>query len=225
MTLVIGVRTKEGCVLIADSAATSEKGGEIDTYINPRKLHYLHAPNRHGQILTAFSGSIRFGQLLTHVRPFHDSSGRTVQASLTAFDNDPYDWTVRYWVAAALSYTRHHGLETSDEHGSHSGEYHLVAIRDRIFYVNDDWHVAEVATPYVAIGVAAVYAFAALRLAFWGTDEVTKNVGERKLAIVSGAVEHHCIFVRRPFCVAHTHLNSSKSRPEVNEVPDEWLRP
>ena len=183
MTVIIGARTPGGCIIAADGRNFSEGGGQ-----NPIMEPKITRQN--DWLLYSFAGSWRMSQILDHhieVDP-DDSPGFV--------DFQALRWLVRTFVPAMKEALdshdwKRHGDDT-DEWPIHPG---VVAVGDRIFYIDGGYHVCEPSLPYITAGAGEAEASAAMYVQLRNRDKLTK-----KAALDACSVSLEAVFYHRADC-------------------------
>lgn len=147
MTCIVGVRTDRGVLLGGD---TQGSGGWDQRDRRDDKVFILGTNRR---VAVGFTSSYRMGQILR----FH--------LNLPALDADvdEYEWAVTKFIPAAREVLKTHGYVKIDNNREESGTF-LLAVRDRLFQVQNDLQVAEMVAPFDACGCGSDYALGALHV-------------------------------------------------------------
>ena len=146
MTCVVGVKSKSGVLLAADSQFSEPNMARMSTDAKTYSLSEL--------VAIAYCGSGRLGQILMyHMRELDDPP----------VTMDAHEWAVRYFVdhlRGALDQAghlhMHRGVETL------GWSAFLLAVRGRLFSVWEDFDVLEHALPFDALGSGAEVAMGAM---------------------------------------------------------------
>lgn len=177
MTCVIGHRTEEGIWIGADSAGTDGWGSQTiraDTKVFQR-----------GGFTMGFCGSFRMGQVL--------------RFNLKARPQPPkmpdYEYMVRIFIEDVRTVLKEAGV-TYVDHKVESGGTFLVAYRDGLYHVEDDFQVGMGAESYHCIGSGATVASGAM--AILTADEVEPPVAIKRALKVASEQD---AYVAPPFVV------------------------
>lgn len=143
MTLIVGIKTKGGVLLAADSLASN---GHTK---RERADAKYYAYNK--RVAIGYTTSYRFGQIAS----WHVSPGKPKR------DDDEFEWAVKTYIPALRAALKDHGwLKTKD--GQEEGGSLLLAVRGRLFSVESDLQISEDDYGYMAVGSGAQVAFGAL---------------------------------------------------------------
>jgi 20S proteasome alpha/beta subunit len=135
VTVVVGVRGRNGVLLAADSAATVVGYGKQRERRNG-KVHLLN-----DTVAIGICGSPRISQLL-----------RFMAASKPPLERDPYEWAVESFIPDVRKRLRDGGtLEVSNCVESFYGGF-LLGVRDHLFEVGGDLQVGECEFPWTTDG-------------------------------------------------------------------------
>ena len=141
MTCIVGVKTDTGVLLAGDSLGSAGYHGRVRADIKVFRL----TP----EIACGFTSSYRMGQILRfHVEP-------------PCIHGDLYEWAVREFIPVVRAAFKEHGYSTI-QNNEESGGTFLVAVRDRLFQVEDDFQVAESVWDFDACGCGDAYAMGAM---------------------------------------------------------------
>lgn len=190
MTCIVGVaKPGDGAVLGADSL-----GGD-GAYWHEIATPKLYQPR--SWLAFGFTTSWRFGQVLGHELELGKD-----RELLPAIERDPLDWVVRTLVPAmrtalsAAGYTR-----KKDEH-EEAGTA-VVAIRDRVLVVQDDYSIVEPASGVATCG----YGYAVARVAAAVARDLEPAMQAADLAgLALRHAELAAPWVRGPFHFASTSM-------------------
>lgn len=140
---------------------------------------------RVGEALIGFTTSFRMGQLLGYglTIPDHHADVPVERFMVTSF------------IDAVRSCLKTGGYARKDSEAEKGGTF-LVAYRDRIFYVEDDYQVGESAEPYHAVGCGFDLALGSLHAT--GHLEVPPD---RRILMALSAASQFSAGVRPPFIV------------------------
>lgn len=182
MSCVIGLAYRRRVYMGADSGAVGSR------FIRTTNLPKVF---RNGPFLVGYVGSFRMGQVLEHhlkVPPQQEGE-------------DDMAYMVTRFVESARTALKEKGVLSVD-HARESGGQYLVGYRGRLYSINADFHVGDMADGFDAIGSGAVVALGAM-MALEGTPPRERIT--RALEIV----EYYTVDVCQPF---HLHvLNADAS--------------
>lgn len=177
MTCVVAVSDpRRGTWMGADSAAI-DGNYSVRTMVDP-KVHEV------GPMLLGYAGQLRPGQILAHHLRAPTPRGER-----------PFEYVLRVAEAARGVLKRHEAMGRQDEKAQ-SGALLLIAYRQRLFVLEDDFDAHEPAEPYAAIGAGSDLALGAL----YASPELPP---ESRLERALLAAERFNASVRRPFSVLH----------------------
>lgn len=148
MTCIVGIKTETGVLLGGDTQGSS--GWDSRERVDGK----VFALGKHRRVAIGFTSSYRMGQILR----FH------LELPTLDADADAYEWAVMRFVPAARSVLKHHGYVKIENSREESGTF-LLAVRNRLLSVYDDFQVAEAAAPFAACGCGENYALGALHVA------------------------------------------------------------
>jgi ATP-dependent protease HslVU (ClpYQ) peptidase subunit len=117
-----------------------------------RRQTRLHKVFRRGPFLIGYTTSFRMGQLLEH----HLEVGVRQQGQ------DEMAFMVTEFVESARKLLRERGFAKVESNNESGGQF-LVGYRGRLFAIESDFQVSELADDYNAIGGGAEYALGAMR--------------------------------------------------------------
>lgn len=137
MTVVVGLRGPNGCVLAGDSAGTIPGWGD------QRERKDAKVFSLSDTVAIAYCGSYRLGQVLRHNLTLPD----------LPLDTDPHEWAVKKLIPDARKALKEHGILHAENgiEGLERGGF-LLAVRNRLFGVESDLQVAEDEFPWRADG-------------------------------------------------------------------------
>lgn len=147
MTCIVGVRTKSGVVLAGDSVGSNR---HTNTHRVDRKTFNLSP-----EIALGFTSSYRMGQILRwHVDldPITGSMHRYT---------DVWEWVGKQFIPACRTAMDDHGFMQRKSDVEAGGTF-LLAVRDRLFTVGDDFQVGESEAMFDACGSGEEVALGAL---------------------------------------------------------------
>lgn len=174
---MIGYRTDEGIWIGADSAGTDGCGGQ--TIRADTKVF------QGGGFTMGFCGSFRMGQVLRFdLKPRLQPDGM-----------DDYEYMVTHFISDVRGVLKNAGF-AHVKHGVETGGEFLVAYRDGLYQVEEDFQVGINAGNYVAIGSGATVASGAM--AILTADEVEPAKAIRRALKVASEQD---AFVAPPFVV------------------------
>lgn len=171
MTVVVGIRGKRGVLLAGDS--------QFSTPWSNRKMVDSKVFALSPVLAAAYCGSARLGNILTY--------------HLDALDDPPlgrdeHRWTVREFIPFLREVASEHGhLHVRHEVDHLGSSAFLLAVRGRLFIVDDDLQVSEHALPYDALGSGEDVAIGALRAALG--DDPNPRPDARLERVATAAVE------------------------------------
>jgi hypothetical protein len=146
---------------------------------------------RNGPMIFGFTSSFRMGQLLRYSLVVPQRHPET----------DVYAWLVTTFIDAVRACLDRGGYSRRVNGEEEAGTF-LIGYAGRLFAVQDDYQVAEVARSYQAVGCGATYALGALH----ATDarSAAYVLGQRldpilRLTIALGAASEHSAGVRGPY--------------------------
>ncbi len=183
MTCVIGYHTDSGTWIGADSAGTDGWGSQT---IRADTKVFSH----HGMTM-GFSGSFRMGQLLRfEFIPSEHPEGM-----------DDYEYMVRHFVNDVRKVLKRGGFTHVKNNVEIGGEF-LVAYRNGLYCVEEDFQVGINTRDYAAIGSGATVASGAMAILVQDGAEPSKAI-RRALKVAS----EQDAFVAPPF-VVRKHVSS-----------------
>jgi len=166
VTVVVGVRHKNGVVLAGDLQWSTENSNRIGAQ---SKVHLLQ-----DTLGIAYCGSGRLGQILQYhlselEDPFIPREGR-----------DEEYWAVREFVPYLRAVTEEQGHLHIKHNAEHLGESaFLLAVRGRLFCVDEDFSVNEHRLPFEAVGSGEDNAVGAL-IADLGAEITAEEITEAR---------------------------------------------
>ncbi len=187
MTLIVGLRFEGGVLLAGDSCGSDGYNAELRT--RPK----VFALSK--RVAVGYTTSFRMGQILEY-----ELKLPTLPAS-----GDELTWAVTKLVPAIRKAFAAGGWEQKKDERVTGGVF-LLAVRERLFCVESDYQVAEVAAGYHACGSGEQYALGALfsndgySSARWAS--ATEAEGSARDAMQ--AAVYHSAFVRPPFAFVET---------------------
>jgi len=159
VTAVVGVKTKGGVLLAADSLASNQ--------YTKRELSLPKVCGVSELLAIAYCGSLRLGQVLTYyMEDVLDDP---------PMGGDEHRWAVKELIPKVRELTEEHGLLHIKNNVEHLGSSaFLLAIRGRLFDVWPDFSVEETVLPYAVDGSGADVAIGALQSAAKGRTDFTE---------------------------------------------------
>jgi ATP-dependent protease HslVU (ClpYQ) peptidase subunit len=148
VTCIVGVKTKGGVLLGGDSLGSDGSSGM--SYQAPKVFRLTR------QVAAGMCGSFRMGQLLQHHVVAGDVGG------------DELKWAITNFVPAIRDVFSEHGYAHIKDNEETGGTF-LLAVRDRLFKVQDDYSVLESRKPYDSCGSGEDFALGAMH-ALWKND-------------------------------------------------------
>lgn len=136
---------------------------------------------RNGPLLIGYTTSFRMGQLLE----------LNLSAPKMLPDEDPFAWMVKEFIPAARSALKDGGFATKKEDREAGGDF-LVALRGRLFEVQDDYHVGETDRGYASVGSGEPFAMGSL-------FSTNGQPAADRLRIALEAAHEMCATVAPPF--------------------------
>lgn len=172
MTVVVGIRGKKGVLLAGDS--------QFSTPWTNRKMRTPKVFQLSDVVAIAYCGSARLGQVLMYHLNELEAPG---------LGEDEHRWAVREFIPYVREVMHVHGvLEVHHNVEALTGySAFLLAVRGRLFTVDDDFQVSEGYLAYEALGTGADVAIGALH----GTlgEETTPLNDQRLESLARSAVE------------------------------------
>jgi ATP-dependent protease HslVU (ClpYQ) peptidase subunit len=182
MTCIVGVEG-DGVVLVGgDSAGVTDR--DLLVVRADEKVFALLG----GEFVLGFTDSFRMGQLLRYSLRLPRKDTRDA-----AYDGDPDRFMATTFVDAVRACLKKGGFARKEDEAETGGTF-LVAWRERLYEVDDDYQVGRSVSGYTAVGGGAEIAFGALHAT--GGVEAPERV-QRALE----AAGHHSATVRPPFVV------------------------
>jgi len=179
MTCIIGLETDDGVWIGADSAGT-------DTSYGAQTIRADTKVFKRGPVLMGFCGSYRMGQLLRY------------QLEMT---NQPdgmpdYEYMVRHFIEDARKCLKSGGFTWVEKNTETGGQF-LVAYKDKLYGIEEDFQVGMSTRSYQCIGSGGDYASGAM--AALVSDEDLTEAQKIKKALKIAA--DHDAYVAAPFKV------------------------
>jgi 20S proteasome alpha/beta subunit len=213
MTVVVGVRHKNGVLLAADAQWSWDNDNRMADVTQP-KVHSLLET-----LAVGYCGSGRFGQILTYhltdslEDPFLPREGR-----------DEQYWAVREFIPYLRDVTHMHGhLHILEENQVESfGESaFLLAVRGALFLVEADFSVNMHRLPYEAVGSGAENAMGVLHERL-GDDPNQELVTEAKAETIARKAVQAAItfnnYVGGDITVVRTSLYTAEEKDTAREI-------
>lgn len=154
MTVVVGVRHRNGVVLAADAQWSWDNDNRMADTTQP-KVHSLM-----DTLAVGYCGSGRFGQILTY-----HLTDSLEDPFLPREDRDEQYWAVREFIPYLRDVTAVHGhlhIMEEDQTESFGQSAFLLAVRGVLFLVEADFSVNMHRLPYEAVGSGAENAMGVL---------------------------------------------------------------
>jgi ATP-dependent protease HslVU (ClpYQ) peptidase subunit len=145
VTCIAGVVTKEGVLLAGDSLGSDGYAGK--NYIAPKVFRLS------SQVAAGFCGSYRMGQLIEH------------HLELPPLGGDEQAWAIKTLIPQIRDLFTDGGFAHVKDNEETGGTW-LLAVRRRLFLVQDDYSVLEARQPYNAVGCGEDFATGAMH-ALW----------------------------------------------------------
>lgn len=142
MTCIVGLAHEGEVHIGGDSAGVSE----YDLQVRSDAKVFVT-----GDFAFGFAGSFRMGQLLRY----------TFSPPIRHPDTDLYKYMVTEFIDQIRQTLKDGGYATKENDGEKGGCF-LVGHAGRLFYIQGDYQVGEVTTPYNATGCGAPYALGSL---------------------------------------------------------------
>ncbi len=175
MTCIVGLVSKNATYIGGDSAATS---GWYLTVRSDSKVF------RNGPFLFGFTTSFRMGQLIQHA---------LVPPPVPA--TSPEKFMATTFVDSIRQCLKDGGFAKKENDQEEGGAF-LVAVKDRLFTIHEDYQVAEAQSGYSAVGCGRELAVGAL----FASGTTNAQPRSRVLQALAAA-EAHSAGVRGPFTV------------------------
>lgn len=145
MTCIVGVKTQNGVLLGGDSMGSDERMGAI--YVAPKVFHLAE------DVAVGMCGSFRMGQILEH------------ELVAPPIDRDERKWAITTLIPVIREAFELHGYAHIKDNEETGGTF-LMAVRSRLFVVQDDYSVLEPREPFHAVGCGEMFALGAMH-ALW----------------------------------------------------------
>jgi len=142
MTCIIGYKDQSGCVHIGGDSAAS---GDSDLDVRKESKVFKNGP-----MIFGYSGSFRMGQLLRY------SLKVPVQKNKTA--------VLRYLCTTFVNAVRKCFKENKYVPDAKEDWAFIIGYKGHLYQIYDDFHVAEIRTPYDACGSGRTYALGAMHI-------------------------------------------------------------
>ncbi len=174
MTCIAGIVEGSKVYIGGDSAGVS---GYVVYHRSDPKVF------RCGSFLIGFTTSFRMGQLLRY----------TFHAPELPEGMDPFDYMVKLFVENLRECFKIGGYAKKESDQESGGQF-LVGYTGRLFSIESDYQVAELADGYAAVGSGAEVALGAL-YATQGAD------ARKRITVALEAAAHFTAYVRGPFVI------------------------
>ena len=163
-----------------DSAGV-DASHDLRNYIQPKVFH-------NGEFLMGYTTSFRMGQILEHsFTPPKIKRGTEL-----------YRYMVKDFIETVREALQQGGFARSTEEGEEEGGTFLVAVRDRVFSIQDDFQVAEYFEGFSAVGCGGSFALGALMRM---EDELNGMSSEDRVRASLVIAERLSGGVRAPFTI------------------------
>jgi 20S proteasome alpha/beta subunit len=207
VTCVVGLIGKKGVLLAGDSQSSTEWIYRYDTGTKVFKLSPVLA--------IAYCGSGRFGQILQfHLRD--------------SLDDPPLQHDLRYWVVRNfIPYLRGETEAHGHLHIHHNVEEFgpsafLLAARDRLFSIENDFSVNENIRPFEALGSGGETAMGALTAEADKTDIGDEPIADSKLEAMARraitAAARTTNYVGGPIRFEKTEIYTHDEREQAKDI-------
>lgn len=189
MTCIVGIRTAKGCLLGGDTLAANGWTGMNRS--DPKVFNLCP------HIAIGYTSSFRMGQILR----YHVS----VDPPLTELrQDDAFEWAVKTLIPAARHAFKDQGWSMTDAGGAELGGFFLLAVRDRLLQIQNDFQVSEPVAAFDACGSGEVVALGALA-ALLPKEGLPQKVAAEKAATQALEIaERFTPTVRGPFTMVWT---------------------
>jgi hypothetical protein len=174
MSCVIGLVNRKRVFIGSDSGAVGSR------FIRTTNLPKVF---RNGPFLVGYVGSFRMGQVLEH----------HLRVPPQPPDEPDMTYMVTRFIEAARAVLREKGVMAIERHRETGGQF-LVGYRGRLYSINSDFHVGDMADGFDAIGSGAVIALGAMK-ALEGMPARDRILRALEIA------EYYTVDVYRPFHV------------------------
>lgn len=179
MTCIAAVKTDDGVWMAGDSAGV----GGLSIVTRSDKKVFVKKDIVGNEFGFGFTSSFRMGQLLQYnlnIPPLPESA-------------DIHEYMVTTFVPALRACLKEGGY-TTIENSSERGGTFLVAVKGRLFYIDEDFQVGENMPSYSACGCGIDLALGAL----FATEGLEMDV-KKRLHIALSAAQEFSAGVRAPF--------------------------
>jgi 20S proteasome alpha/beta subunit len=172
LTVVVGIRGTSGVLLAGDS--------QLSTVWANRKMKAAKTCALSELVAVAYCGSFRLGQILTyHLSELEDPP----------LGMDEARWVVKQFVPHLRDVLEQHGFLHIHRNVENIGESaFLLAVRNRLFSVDDDLSAAESRLAYDALGSGEEVAMGSLHGAFGDEREPLRSKDERLARVAQTAI-------------------------------------
>lgn len=213
MTVVVGVRHKQGVVLAADAQWSWSNDNRMADLSQP-KVHELMET-----LAVGYCGSGRFGQILTY-----HLTDSLEEPFLPREARDEQYWAVREFIPYLRDVTAAHGhlhIMEEDQTESFGESAFLLAVRGVLFLVEADFSVNMHRLPYEAVGSGAENAIGVLHNTLGGDPRQPLLTKAKAEAVARKAVEAAIEFnnyVGGDISVIHTALYTDDEKDTARQI-------
>lgn len=213
MTVVVGVRHKQGVVLAADAQWSWSNDNRMADLAQP-KVHSLL-----DTLAVGYCGSGRFGQILTY-----HLTDSLEDPFLPREDRDEQYWAVREFIPYLRDVTSAHGhlhILEADQTESFGESAFLLAVRGVLFLVESDFSVNQHRLPYEAVGSGSENAMGVLHERLGDDPEQALLTPAKAEVLARKAVEAAITFnnfVGGDITVIHTALYTDEEKATAKEI-------
>lgn len=183
MTCIAAVKTDDGVWMAGDSAGVAH----LSIVTRADKKVFVKQDAIGTEFGFGFTSSFRMGQLIQY---------NFVIPVLT--NDDIHEYMVATFIPALRTCLKDGGY-TTIENAAESGGTFLVAVKGRLFSIQDDFQVGENLPPYSACGCGEDLALGSL----YSTEKFKELSGEYRLKLALEAASEFSAGVRPPFNIIH----------------------
>jgi len=183
MTCIAAIKTEDGVWMAGDSAGI----GGLSIVTRSDKKVFIKKDIVGNEFGFGFTSSFRMGQLLQYNLTIPPLSEMV----------DAHEYMVTTFVPALRACLKEGGY-TTIENAAEKGGTFLVALKSRLFYIDEDFQVGENLPPYSACGCGDDLALGAL----FATEGLGLSA-EKRLNIALAAAQEFSAGVRAPFNIIH----------------------
>lgn len=194
MTCIAGLVKGQRVLVGGDSAGTTG-GWDIVIRSDPKVFHF-------GPFVVGFTTSYRMGQLIQYslklpwLELARDTSGlRTPRDGEVR--SDPFRYMVTEFVEAVRKCLKDGGFSTKEKERESGGQF-LVGFMGKLFLIDDDFQIGEMADGIHAIGIGANYAIGSLHTSGQMMPEID---AQKRLQMSLEAAAARSAAVRGPFII------------------------